>query len=153
MQSVRLIRRQYPQARILARARDRHQAWRLMDLGTEPYRELLGTSLEVADRVLRELGVPAAAAAEHIRCFREHDEALLQEQYLVYDDEAALKRSTRQARAELVRPFEADAEDPAVAGAAEGTEGTTQARPPGAATSSPPAPAGRTAARRVEGAG
>lgn len=134
MQSVRLIRRQYPQARILARARDRHQAWRLMDLGTEPYRELLGTSLEVAERVLRELGVPAAAAAEHIRCFREHDEALLQEQYLVYDDEAALKRSTRQARAELVRLFEADAEDPAVAGAAEGTEGTTQARPPGDAT-------------------
>jgi len=114
LQAVRLIRRQYPQARVLARARDRNHAWRLMDLGTEPYREMLGTSLEVATRVLCELGVPEEQARDHARRFRAHDEALLQEQYLVYDDEAALKRSTRQARAELVRLFEADAEDPAV---------------------------------------
>ncbi|ADV28607.1 potassium efflux system protein [Pseudoxanthomonas suwonensis 11-1] len=114
LQAVRLIRRQYPQARVLARARDRNHAWRLMDLGTQPYREMLGTSLEVATRVLCELGVPEEQARDHARRFRAHDEALLQEQYLVYDDEAALKRSTRQARAELVRLFEADAEDPAV---------------------------------------
>lgn len=114
LQAVRLIRRQYPQARVLARARDRQHAWRLMDLGTEPYRELLGTSLEVAGRVLCELGMPEAQAAEHVRRFRAHDEALLQEQYLVYDDEDALKRSAQQARAELVRLFEADAGDPAV---------------------------------------
>ncbi|RRN55600.1 glutathione-regulated potassium-efflux system protein KefB [Pseudoxanthomonas sp. SGNA-20] len=114
LQAVRLIRRQYPQARVLARARDRQHAWRLMDLGTEPYRELLGTSLEVAGRVLCELGMPEAQAAEHVRRFRAHDEALLQEQYLVYDDEDALKRSAQQARAELVRLFEADAGGPAV---------------------------------------
>ncbi len=109
LQAVRLIRRQYPQARILARARDRHHAWRLMDLGTEPLREMLGSSLEAATRVLCELGVPEDLASERVRRFRAHDEALLQEQYLVYDDEDAIKRSTRQARAELGRLFEADA--------------------------------------------
>ncbi|WP_051414283.1 monovalent cation:proton antiporter-2 (CPA2) family protein [Pseudoxanthomonas suwonensis] len=113
LQAVRLIRRLYPQAKILARARDRHHAWRLMDLGTEPFRELFGSSLEVGERVLRELGVPPEVAAGHVRRFRAHDEALLQEQYLVYDDDAALRRSVREARAELVRLFEADAADAA----------------------------------------
>lgn len=135
LQAVRLIRRQYPQARILARARDRHHAWRLMDLGTEPCREMLGSSLEVATRVLCELGVPATVAADRVRRFREHDEALLQEQYLVYDDEDAVKRSSRQARAELGRLFEADADrHPAgdvagAAGAADDPDATPDARP------------------------
>jgi glutathione-regulated potassium-efflux system protein KefB len=110
LRAVRLIRRLYPQAKILARARNRQHAWRLMDLGTEPYRELLGTSLEVGERALVELGVPAAVAADHVRRFREHDEALLREQYLVYDDDAAVSKSARQARKDLLELFEADAE-------------------------------------------
>ncbi|MBP8803215.1 MAG: cation:proton antiporter [Pseudoxanthomonas sp.] len=108
LRAVRLIRRLYPQAKILARARNRQHAWRLMDLGAEPFRELLGTSLEVGERVLAELGVPADVAADHARRFREHDEALLREQYLVYDDDAAVLQSARQARADLMRLFEAD---------------------------------------------
>jgi glutathione-regulated potassium-efflux system protein KefB len=110
LQSVRLIRRLYPQARILARARDRHHAWRLMDLGTEPFRELLGSSLDVAERVLCELGHEPAQACRLVQRFRAHDQALLHEQYLVYDDDAALVRSAREARAELVRLFEADSD-------------------------------------------
>ena len=108
LRAVRLIRRLYPQVKILARARNRQHAWRLMDLGAEPFRELLGTSLEVGERVLAELGVPADVAADHARRFREHDEALLREQYLVYDDDAAVLQSARQARADLMRLFEAD---------------------------------------------
>ena len=110
LHSVRLIRRLYPQARILARARDRQHAWRLMDLGTEPFRELYGSSLDVAARVLHELGYPPEQAASVVQRFRDHDEALLHEQYLVYDDDAAVVRSAREARAELVRLFEADLE-------------------------------------------
>ena len=108
LRAVRLIRRLYPEAKILARARNRQHAWRLMDLGAEPFRELLGTSLEVGERVLLELGVPADVAADHVRRFRDHDEALLREQYLVYDDDDAVLKSTRQARADLVGLFEAD---------------------------------------------
>jgi glutathione-regulated potassium-efflux system protein KefB len=108
LRAARLIRRLYPQAKILGRARNRQHAWRLMDLGVEPFRETLGSSLEVGERVLRELGVPADTAAEHVRWFREHDEALLREQYLVYDDDAAVMQSVRQSRAELLRLFDAD---------------------------------------------
>ena len=108
LRAVRLIHRLYPQAKILARARNRQHAWRLMDLGAEPFRELLGTSLEAGERVLLELGVPAEVAADHVRRFRAHDEALLREQYLVYDDDAAVVQSARQARADLLRLFEAD---------------------------------------------
>jgi glutathione-regulated potassium-efflux system protein KefB len=111
LRAVRLIRRLYPQAKILARARNRQHAWRLMDLGAEPFRELLGTSLEVGERVLLELGVPADVAADHVQRFREHDETLLREQYLVYDDDAAVVQSAREARADLEHLFEADSGD------------------------------------------
>lgn len=108
LRAVRLIRRLYPQARILARARNRQHAWRLMDLGAEPFRELFGSSLEMGERVLQEVGVPAEVAASHVRRFRAHDEALLREQYLVYDDDAAVIQSARQARDDLLRLFDAD---------------------------------------------
>jgi len=127
LRAVRLIRRLYPQARILARARNRQHAWRLMDLGAEPFRELLGSSLELGERVLREVGVPAAVAADHVRRFRAHDEALLREQYLVYDDDAAVVQSGRQARADLLRLFDADSERAAAPG-----DGTAPADPPAA---------------------
>jgi glutathione-regulated potassium-efflux system protein KefB len=110
LRAVRLIRRLYPQAKILARARNRQHAWRLMDLGAEPFRELLGTSLELGERVLLELGVPADVAADHVHRFREHDEALLREQYLVYDDDAAVMQSARHARDDLLQLFEADSD-------------------------------------------
>ena len=38
------------------------------------------TSIEQSKRLL-ELGVPAEVAADHVRRFRAHDEALLREQY------------------------------------------------------------------------
>ncbi len=129
LRAVRLIRRLYPQAKIMARARNRQHAWRLMDLGAEPFRELLGTSLEVGERLLLELGVPPAVAADHVRRFREHDEALLREQYLVYDDDAAVVQSAREARADLQRLFEADS-GPSTGAADDAGAGSDPARPP-----------------------
>lgn len=109
IRAVRLIRRLYPQTRVLARARNRQHAWKLMDLGAEPFREVFGSSLELGERVLIELGVPASTAHAHVERFREHDEELLRRQYLVYDDEAALIQTAREARGDLTRLFEADA--------------------------------------------
>ncbi len=111
LRAVRLVRRLYPQARVLARARNRQHAWKLMDMSAEPFREVFGSSLEVGERVLTELGIPAATAREHVRRFREHDEQLLKAQHLVYDDEAAVIQTSRDARADLMHLFEADAGD------------------------------------------
>lgn len=108
---TRLIRRMYPKAKVFARARDRQHAWRLMDLGAEVFRETFGSSLEMGEQVLQSLGVPADVAHNHVQRFREHDEKLLREQHLVYDDENALIKASMGARADLEKLFEADAQE------------------------------------------
>lgn len=108
IKACRLIRRMYPQAKVLARARNRQHAWRLMDMNVEAFREVFGSSLEMGERVLVELGLPPEVAAAHTRRFREHDEDLLRRQYLIYDDEAALVQTSQDSRQDLMRLFEAD---------------------------------------------
>ncbi len=109
VRATRLVRRMYPNARVFARAHDRQNAWRLMDLGATVFREVFGSSMEMGEQVLVALGMEPDAAADRARRFRAHDEKLLSEQHLVYDDDAALLQSSRDSRAELMRLFEADA--------------------------------------------
>lgn len=66
-----------------------------MDLSSEPFREVLGSRLEVGERVLTALGIPGHVARAHVRRFREHDDNLLRTQPLLYDDEAAVIQSSR----------------------------------------------------------
>lgn len=108
LRTVRVIRRHYPEAKVFARARDRRHAWQLMDLGATVVRETFLSSLELGRDVLVALGVPPAEADDHARRFREHDERLLASQYLVHDDEDALRQTAADARAELEQLFEAD---------------------------------------------
>lgn len=106
---ARVIRRLYPRLRILARARNRQHAFKLMDLGVEfLVRETFHSSLMLSAATLKALGVPDSIAEERVERFREHDERLLASQYLLHDDEGALIQSTQQARAELEGLFEAD---------------------------------------------
>lgn len=105
---VRTLRRLYPDAVVYARARDRRHAWALMDLGARAMRETFHTSLKMGEQVLRELGVPEAIAQARVERFAEHDERVLQAQYLVQDDEDALLQSAAEARRELEQLFEAD---------------------------------------------
>ena len=115
VRTARLLRRQFPHLKVLARARNRQHAFKLMDLGVdEVVRETLHSSLELGQRTLEARGVPAEVAAERRARFLRHDEQLLKEQYLVYDDEAALIQSSQQARQDLEKLFEADAQDRAI---------------------------------------
>ena len=110
LRTARLVRRLYPGLKVVARARNRQHAYRLMDL--QPHRvvrETFHSSLVMARQVLETLGFDAATAAAHIERFRQHDESLLRSQHEVYDDEAKLMQSTREALADLERLFEADA--------------------------------------------
>ena len=108
IKTTRLIRRLYPKAQVLSRARNRQHAWRLMDLGAEPFREVFASSLELSEKVLVNLGLSADTARDRIARFREHDEQLLRAQHLVYDDDAAVVQTSRDARADLMQLFEAD---------------------------------------------
>ena len=110
LRTARLVRRLYPGLKVVARARNRQHAYRLMDL--QPHRvvrETFHSSLVMARQVLETLGFDAATAAAHVERFRQHDESLLRSQHEVYDDEAKLMQSTREALVDLERLFEADA--------------------------------------------
>jgi glutathione-regulated potassium-efflux system protein KefB len=108
VRTARLLRRLYPNLKVYARARNRQHAFKLMDLGVEIIRETFHSSLVLGQKVMEELGVPHDVAYERRERFREHDERVLREQHLVYDDEAALIASSDQARRELETLFEAD---------------------------------------------
>lgn len=108
IKTTRLIRRLYPKAQVLSRARNRQHAWRLMDLGAEPFREVFASSLELSEKVLVNLGLSADTARDRIARFRQHDEQLLRAQHLVYDDDTAVVQTSRDARADLMHLFEAD---------------------------------------------
>jgi glutathione-regulated potassium-efflux system protein KefB len=107
---ARVVRRQYPHLRIVARARNRQHVWRLMDMGIdEPVRETLYSSLKMTKQALVALGLTPERAADRVERFRRQDAELIKAQYLVYDDETKLVQTTREALADLERLFEADA--------------------------------------------
>lgn len=108
---TRVVRRLYPNMRIFARAHDRRHAWQLMDLGAQVTRETFASGLEMGRDVLVALGMSEEQATQRVQKFRQHDEELLATQHLIYDDEAALLESAKQARSELEQLFEADVEE------------------------------------------
>ncbi|MBS0383680.1 MAG: cation:proton antiporter [Proteobacteria bacterium] len=111
VRTARLVRRLFPQLKIIARARNRQHAFRLMDLTADPddvVRETFYSSLKMARLTLVALGMGTEQANAVVELFREHDEKLLRDQHLVYDDDVALRQTTREAYAELQGLFEAD---------------------------------------------
>jgi glutathione-regulated potassium-efflux system protein KefB len=112
IRTARIVKRLYPHLKIVARARNRQHAFRLMDMNIDDVvRETLHSSLEISRLVLEDLGLDPALAADRVEKFRVHDANVLKLQYLVYDDEAALVQSTKDALDDLERLFEADTAD------------------------------------------
>ena len=108
VRTARIVKRMFPHLKVYARARNRQHAFRLMDMDVQIVRETFHSSLVLGERVLQALGIPEDVAAERVARFRQHDEALLRQQHLVYDDEAALIQSSQEALKDLERLFEAD---------------------------------------------
>jgi len=111
VRTARIVRRMYPHLKIVARARNRQHAFRLMDLTSDPddvVRETFYSSLKMAALTLKALGMDKEQARAVVELFREHDERLLRDQHLVYDDDVALRQTTREAYEELQGLFEAD---------------------------------------------
>ncbi|MEX1828016.1 monovalent cation:proton antiporter-2 (CPA2) family protein [Luteibacter sp. CQ10] len=109
IRTARLIRRQYPHLKIVARARNRQHVFRLMDIGVEdPVRETFFSSLEMTKLVLESLGMAPEVASSRVERFHAHDAQVLRQQYLVYDDDAALVQTSKEALHDLQQLFEAD---------------------------------------------
>jgi len=108
---ARMVRMHFPDIRIYARAIDRFHAYRLMEVGvSHVFREMFGSSLDMSKALFVGLGIPARKAEAIVRAFRDHDEDLLQEQYRLQGDEAAMIRSAREAAIHLAGLFEHDKE-------------------------------------------
>ena len=102
-------RKHFPQAKLYARARDRHAAHLLMDAGvTDFVRETFLSSLRLSELVLRGLDFSEAEARKTVATFRERDEQALIAQHAFFDDEAQLVQTSAQAAEELKSLFEAD---------------------------------------------
>ncbi|RKR06147.1 Kef-type potassium/proton antiporter (CPA2 family) [Kushneria sinocarnis] len=109
---ARLARAHFPGLQIYARARNRHHAWQLMELGVEHVvRETLAASLEMCDDLLRGMGYPGSTAGEAVRTFREFDTELFHHSYQHRHDNQALLRSDRAAMAELQALFQRERQE------------------------------------------
>ncbi len=103
------IKNNFPKLEIYARARNRHHAHILMDLGVKVFvRETYFSSLHLAEQVLGGLGLDKAEVAASIAKFREYDEATLIRQHAIYHDETQMIQSVKDAAEELQSLFEAD---------------------------------------------
>lgn len=102
-------RKHFPQAKLYARARDRHAAHLLMDAGvTDFVRETFLSSLRLSELLLRGLDFSEAEARKTVATFRERDEQALIDQHAFFDDEAQLVQTSAQAAEELKSLFDAD---------------------------------------------
>ena len=111
MNVARHIRLNYPNLKLLVRARDRHHVHLLRDLGVAHiWRETYLSSLGMAYRALRELDISEEDANKSIELFRDYDEKLLLQQQRVYTDEQKIYETHRNALAELEHLFESDAQ-------------------------------------------
>jgi monovalent cation:proton antiporter-2 (CPA2) family protein len=111
VRTAEMVRRHFPDLKIMARARNRQHALRLMDIGVRYFiRETYLSSLDLAQHTLEALGLTRADAVESIRRFDVHDKKQLQVQRDIRDDEQKLIQSAQQAARELEQLFESDAE-------------------------------------------
>lgn len=99
---AKTIRQHFPRLKIVARARNRRHAHKLMDLGVDHIiRDTLLSSMAMAEHVLEELKLSADTAKHVAKTFLDRDEALLRDQHAVHDSEEKLIQSHRDAAEEL----------------------------------------------------
>tara|TARA_R110002096_G_scaffold154_27_gene991 strand:- start:5781 stop:7547 length:1767 start_codon:yes stop_codon:yes gene_type:complete len=96
------VQRHFPHLKIIARARNRRHAHRLMDLGIEfIFRETLLSSLAMSEQVLRQMGRDEAEAKQIVETFQRRDEQLLKEQHAIHDSEEKLIQTSKETAREL----------------------------------------------------
>jgi glutathione-regulated potassium-efflux system ancillary protein KefC len=105
-----LVRTQFPNVQVLARARNRNHAMRLRQLGVaDPIRETFWSSIELTKDVLRALNETPEQIEKTVATFVAHDLDLLAKQQAVFEDEEKLIAVSKGARAELENILREDA--------------------------------------------
>jgi voltage-gated potassium channel Kch len=107
LRTAELVKKHFPHVQIVARARNRFHASRLMDMGIErQIREALPSSLEMARWTLELLHEPPALVDQMVTRFARHDAEVLARQQAIDHDEGKLIQSSKEARDELAQILE-----------------------------------------------
>jgi voltage-gated potassium channel Kch len=110
--AAEVIRKHFPEVRVMARARNRQHAFRLMEMGIEVViRDTLFSSLKMSEYVLMALGLSDTLAKERVEQFRQLDRRALEEQKEFYRDEARIIESAKNYTKELEQLFETDSNE------------------------------------------
>lgn len=105
-----MVRRKFPELRIVARARDRHHAHLLMGVGVQQFvRETFFSALKLTEFVLKDIDIPADQAARAIQIFEHSDELMLHESYHIANDEQKMIQTVQEVNKQLQDLFESDA--------------------------------------------
>ncbi len=106
---TRIAKHNYPQLKLLVRAFDRAHAYQVLGEGVDNvYREVFGSSMDLAQDALIALGKSPQSAAQIRHQFVKHDEKFLREAAKIKDDEKSLISLARQSRSEIENVFAAD---------------------------------------------
>lgn len=109
LKTAELVRRHFPNVPVYARARNRFHSYKLMDLGiTVIQRDTFLSSLEMGKKVLQFLGMSEEQTKDLSRKFVQYDQDLLVKQHAVYQNEAQLIETSKQALSDLESLFESD---------------------------------------------
>lgn len=109
LKAAEVIKKNFPNLKIFARARNRQHVYKLMDIGVDyVIRETFLSSIELAGNVLSGLGVRHDEVEKVTRAFREYDEALIKRQHAIHHNEEEVIAATKRAAIELQSLFEED---------------------------------------------
>jgi glutathione-regulated potassium-efflux system protein KefB len=107
-----VVRSNFPDVPIYARARDRTHVHKLMDLGvTIIERETFLSALELTRQLLRGLGLPQAEVKRLLETFKRLDERRLYEDYEYYTDLEKVTANAKSQAKELEELFARDTEE------------------------------------------
>jgi glutathione-regulated potassium-efflux system ancillary protein KefC/glutathione-regulated potassium-efflux system protein KefB len=111
--SAETVRKHFPHVTVIARARNRFHAHKLMELGVRLItRETFLSSLALAQETLETAGFSEIDARDTVSRFRRHDEEVLLRQFAVHQDEDKLIQTSKEAIAELESLFDQDRDAP-----------------------------------------
>jgi len=106
-----MVRKNFPDLPIYARARDRTHVHKLMDLGvTIIEREMFLAALDLTGKLLRGLGLKPKEAKTLIETFKRHDQERLFNEYEDYTDGEKMRANALTAAVELEELFARDIE-------------------------------------------
>lgn len=106
---VNVVKANFPNLEIFARARNRRHAYELHKLGVKHFkRELFESSLSMAKDVMEFLGFERKDMKEKAKKFRAHDEAALKKSFEFFDDESKMVSFSRRTNGELERLLQED---------------------------------------------